>query len=239
MNIIETPKRAMLVIPHPDDGESGVGGTVAKWVNEGTHILYVICTNGDKGSSDINMTSEKLAAIRRVEQINAATILGVEEVHFLEYGAGELADNNEFLGLVVEQIRRWQPEIVMAMDPIRHLSHSHRDHRISGQIALDACFPFARDFLHFPSHSQNGLNTHKTSCALLWGTENPTDVVDIGATIDQKIQGLAAHVSQLSSDLQKIEQFAKRRAEDAASKANKDGHNVKYAEVFRRINFRQ
>ena len=64
-------------------------------------------------------------------------------------------------------------------------------------------------------------------------------MVDIGATIDQKIQGLAAHVSQLSSDLQKIEQFAKRRAEDAASKANKDGHNVKYAEVFRRINFRQ
>lgn len=239
MNIIETPKRAMLVIPHPDDGESGVGGTVAKWASEGTHILYVVCTNGDKGSSDPEMTSEKLAEIRRAEQLHAANILGVEEVHFLEYGDGELQDNIEFLELIVEQVRRWKPEVVLAMDPVRHLSHSHRDHRISGQIALDACFPFARDFLHFPAHGQNDLAVHKTHSALLWGTENPTDMVDISSTVDQKIQGLAAHVSQLSSDLQRIEQFAKRRAEDAATKANNDGHNVKYAEVFRRIDFRQ
>ena len=238
MNIVETPSRAMLVIPHPDDGESGVGGTVAKWAQEGTSILYVVCTNGNKGSSDTQMTSEKLASIRRQEQLKAAETLGVQEVRFLDYGDGELIDSHDFLGLIVEQIRRWKPEIVLAMDPVRHLSHSHRDHRISGQIALDACFPFARDFLHFPQHRNNNLEPHKTGHALLWGTENPTDFVDIENTLNQKIKGLSAHVSQLSSDQQKIEQFVKRRAIDAASKAKNEGHEVQYAEVFRRIGFR-
>jgi len=86
MESIDTPERAMLVIPHPDDGESGCGGTVAKWIKEGCRFLYVVCTNGDKGSSDPEMTSERLAKIREEEQCNAAETLGVHEVVFLGDG---------------------------------------------------------------------------------------------------------------------------------------------------------
>ncbi len=239
METIETPERAMLVIPHPDDGESGAAGTTAKWTREGCRVLYVVCTNGDKGSSDPEMTSERLAAIREQEQLNAAAALGVEDVVFLGYGDGELEDTREFRGRIVEQIRRWMPDVVFAMDPMRVASHSHRDHRISGQAAMDACFPFARDILHFPEHIANGLEPHKTGSVLLWGSENPDVVVDIESTIDLKMQGLAAHESQLSTDPARIEQFAKRRAEDAARRAADHGHPYKYAELFRRINFRR
>ena len=239
METLETPERALLVIPHPDDGESGAAGTVAKWAREGTHVLYLVCTNGDKGSSDLSMTSERLAAIREQEQRNAARILGVEDVVFLGYGDGELEDTPAFRGQIVHQIRRWKPNVVMAMDPMRVSSHTHRDHRISGQAALDACFPFARDFLHYPEHMRSGLEPHKTSLILLWGSESPDTVIDIEDTLNLKMQSLAAHESQLSTDLERIEQFAKRRATDAAAKAADHGHLYRYAEVYRKISFRR
>ena len=237
METIETPHRAMLVIPHPDDGESGCGGTVAKWSRQGCEVLYVVCTNGDKGSSDPEMTSEKLAAIREKEQKNAADVLGVKEIVFLGYGDGELEDTREFRGQIVEQIRRWKPDVILAMDP-RRMGHSHRDHRISGQTALDAAFPFSRDVLHFPEHLRAGLETHKTPTILLWGSEAPDVVVDIGETVDLKMHALAAHESQLSADMTRIEGFAKRRAEAAAAEAKDHGFDFEYAEIFRKISFR-
>ena len=239
METIETPARAMLVIPHPDDGESGAAGTTATWAREGCSVLYVVCTNGDKGTSDPEMTSERLAAIRRREQLNAASVLGVEDVVFLDYGDGELEDTREFRGLIVEQIRRWKPDVVFAMDPMRVASHSHRDHRVSGQAALDACFPYARDVLHYPQHRDAGLTPHKVGSILLWGSENPDVVVDIESAIDLKMRALAAHESQLSSDWSRIEGFVRRRAEDAARRAAAHGHQYKSAEVFRRIEFRR
>jgi LmbE family N-acetylglucosaminyl deacetylase len=237
METIETPERAMLVIPHPDDGESGCGGTVAKWVREGCEVLYVVCTNGDKGSSDLEMTSERLAKIRALEQKKATEVLGVQELVMLGYGDGELEDTSIFRGQIVEQIRRFRPDVLLAMDP-RRMAHSHRDHRISGQTALDAAFPFARDVLHYPQHLASGYETHKVASVLLWGSEAPDVVVDITDTVDYKMHALAAHESQLSTDMVRIEQFAKRRAVDAAAEAADHGFKFQYAEIFRRINFR-
>jgi LmbE family N-acetylglucosaminyl deacetylase len=239
METIETPERAMLVIPHPDDGESGCAGTVAKWTREGSKVLYVVSTNGDKGTSDPEMTSPRLAAIREVEQRKAADVLGVEEVVFLGYGDGELDDTREFRGRIVEQIRRFRPDVVLAMDPVKRQSHGHRDHRISGQVALDACFPYARDRLHYPEHIAGGLETFKVRSMLLWGTESPDVAVDISDTVDLKIKALAAHESQLSSDMSRIEQFTKNRAKNAAAEAADQGIEFEFAEVYRKINFRR
>ena len=43
---------ALVVMPHPDDVESRMGGTVARWTREGKDVIYVVCTNGDKGTND-------------------------------------------------------------------------------------------------------------------------------------------------------------------------------------------
>ena len=70
----------MIFIPHPDDAESRMAGTVARWTREGRDIIYVVCTNGDKGTDDPEMEPQELARIREQEQLAAAEILGVREV---------------------------------------------------------------------------------------------------------------------------------------------------------------
>jgi LmbE family N-acetylglucosaminyl deacetylase len=73
-------ERVMVVTAHPDDPEFLAGGTIAKLAREGREITYVIVTNGNKGSGDRTITSERLAPIREQEQRGAARVLGVERV---------------------------------------------------------------------------------------------------------------------------------------------------------------
>ena len=230
--MFDRPERAMLVIPHPDDAEGGVGGTVAKWVAEGTEVVFVLCTNGDKGTSDPEMTTEKLGAIREKEQAAAAECLGVKEVIYLRYGDGELDDTAKFRGELVRAIRKHRPDVVFCTDPFRQTFYLHRDHRISGQVTLDAVFPYARDFLHYNEHIQEGLETHKVGDILMWGTEHPDTFIDITDTIDNKINALKKHASQVAGSGRDVDRFVKVNALNQGQMAN-----MPYAEGFKRIRF--
>ena len=232
--MFDRPERAMLVIPHPDDAEGGVGGTVAKWVAEGTEVVFVLCTNGDKGTSDPEMTTEKLGAIREKEQAAAAECLGVKEVIYLRYGDGELDDTAKFRGELVRAIRKHRPDVVFCTDPFRQTFYLHRDHRISGQVTLDAVFPYARDFLHYNEHIQEGLETHKVGDILMWGTEHPDTFIDITDTIDNKINALKKHASQVAGSGRDVDRFVKVNAQNQGQMAN-----MPYAEGFRRMQFRR
>ena len=46
------PKKAMVIVAHPDDIEFGSAGTVARWIKEGAEVSYVLCTSGDVGIAD-------------------------------------------------------------------------------------------------------------------------------------------------------------------------------------------
>jgi len=74
--------QVMVVTPHPDDAEFGVAGTVARWVSEQKRVIYVVCTNGDKGTSDEGVSPEDLVKTRENEQTAAANLLGVKGVIF-------------------------------------------------------------------------------------------------------------------------------------------------------------
>ena len=100
-------KRAMVVVAHPDDAEFGFGGTLAKIVKEGMQLAYVLCTSGDKGTGDPDMTSAQLAIIRQQEQRDASAIIGTTDVTFLGYGDGELESSREVIGKIVREIRRF------------------------------------------------------------------------------------------------------------------------------------
>jgi len=78
-------KIVLAVGAHPDDIDFVASGTIAKWVEEGATIYYLICTDGSRGSSDPKMTHKKLAAMRKKEQQVAAKILGVKDVFFLGF----------------------------------------------------------------------------------------------------------------------------------------------------------
>ncbi len=198
--MVTKPAQVMVITPHPDDAEFGVAGTVARWVREGREVIYVVCTNGDKGTSDANMNPEELMRIREQEQLAAAKLLGVREVIFLRHPDQTLEDTPEFRKEIVRLIRMYQPEIVVTADPYRRYIW-HRDHRITGQVVLDAVFPYARDSLSYPDLLEQGLQPHKVREVWLWASEDPNYRSDITDTFDIKVAALRCHKSQIENNL--------------------------------------
>jgi len=228
--LTEKIERVMVVTAHPDDSEFRAGGTIAKLVKEGCEVTYVIVTNGNKGSGDRTMTSERLALIREAEQRNAARTLGVARVEFLGYPDCEVEDTRELRCDVTRQIRRWRPDLVIAMNPHRsyNLGGSHRDHRITAGVALDCVYPLARDHLAFPELMPD-YEPHKVLEIHLMQWENPHLVVDISDVMDLKLKALACHASQFA-DFPAVE---KRVRERSAELGKSKGYA--YAETFDRV----
>ena len=145
----EIPQRVLVVTPHPDDAEIWCGGALAHWISRGAEVHYVLCTDGGNGTTDPNVTSQQLSAVREQEQRDAAHVLGAVQVVLLHHPDGELEDTSEFRKEIVRQIRLVRPDVVLCPEPYRRNLAWHRDHRITGQVTLDAVFPAARDHLNF------------------------------------------------------------------------------------------
>lgn len=224
------PVHAMVVTPHPDDAEYGVAGTVARWVREDKQIVYVVCTNGDKGTSDVNMEPEELAQTREKEQMAAAKVLGVREVIFLRYPDQSLEDTPEFRKSLVRLIRMYKPEVMVTADPYRRYIW-HRDHRITGQVVLDAVFPYARDCLSYPDLLKEDLHPHKVREIFLWGSEDINYQSDITETFHLKLAALRCHESQVGHiPPRELEEWLRERHEKMAQ-----GGEFRLAEAFHRV----
>lgn len=235
--MIERPQRAMVIFAHPDD-EIGCAGTIASWTRQGTEVAFVVCTNGDKGTENQDITPESLARVREREQRDAAAALGVREVVFLRYPDGELEDTREFRGRLVREIRRFRPQVVLTHAPATNSRHTHRDHRICGTATLDAIFPYARDPWHHADLTRAGFQPHKVGLALLWGGENPEEFVDISDILDVKVQAMLCHESQFGrregqNPGRQPGHFVRERAKQTGEQAG-----VSFAEGFHKITFR-
>lgn len=187
----------MVITAHPDDAEFGAAGTVARWTQEGKSAVYVVCTSGDKGTRDRSLTPDKLMTIREQEQRDACRVLGITEVVFLGYEDQTLEDTPEFRKRLVEMIRTYRPGTIISLDPYRRYLW-HRDHRIVGQVVMDAVFPFARDHMAYPDLLDRGLEPHIVKEVLFFGTDEINHYSDIEATFDRKLAALRCHHSQVS-----------------------------------------
>lgn len=228
----ETARRmtpVLVVSPHPDDAESGAGGIIARWTAEGRRVVLVVCTNGDKGTSDRTLVPERLAKIREEEQRKAADVLGISEVVFLRYPDQGLEDTADFREKIVRQIRTHRPETVVTVDPSRPYIR-HRDHYVTGRVTLDAVFPYARDHLAYPEHLLEGLEPHKVREVFLWGAETPDTFLDVTDTFETKLRALKCHESQVGDGWELREIRARNRYEEVGKKIG-----VPYAEAFKRI----
>lgn len=220
----------LVVAAHPDDAEFGVAGTVARWTREGKTVVYVVCTNGEKGTSDRNVNPEWLAQIREKEQLAAARVVGVSEVTFLHYPDQGLEDTAEFRKDIVRVIRKYRPAVVITSDPYRRYLW-HRDHRVTGQVVLDAVFPFARDHLAFPTLLDEGLEPHKVKEILFWASEDVNYRVDITDTFDLKLAALRCHESQMKElPMPDIESLLRDRG-----RSNAEGETYELAEAYHRV----
>ncbi|HLF41388.1 MAG TPA: PIG-L deacetylase family protein [Acidimicrobiia bacterium] len=236
MQVTESPASALAIYGHPDDPEISAGGTLARWARFGAVVWVVICTKGEKGSSDPAQDPEELARIRLEETDKAGQRLGLAGHFHLGYPDGELEDGRPLRNSIVELVRSLRPEVVVCPDPTavffgdRYYNHS--DHRVTGWATLDAVAPAAGNPHYFPEQLQEGLSIHQVSAVYLSGTLEPNCWVDISDDIDTKIDALFCHASQLVETGEWFREFLRERAEDAGRQIG-----VRYAEGFRRLTF--
>ena len=217
----------LIVQAHPDDADFGAAGTVARWTREGRQVHYLLCTSGDKGAADSTVSPADLARTREAEQREAARRLGVASTIFLGRHDGELEVNLPFRAEITAVIRRLRPQLLLTFDPWRPYQ-LHPDHRAAGFTALDAVIA-ARDPLYFAEQQRDGLLAHRVRECWLFATDAPDVVVDIGDTLEAKLDALSAHASQVS-DWPRIAERVRERARAAGAP-----FGVPYAETFKRL----
>src|SRR5688572_1722570 len=236
-NTWENSQKILVILAHPDDPEFFCGGTLTKWAREGHIITYLLLTSGDKGfnpSTQADMTPEKLVPIRKLEQADAAKVIGAEPPHFLDLPDGYLIPDLNLRRDVVREIRRHKPDILVTCDPQNLFAIygiNHPDHRACGQVVLDAVFPAADNIAFFPELIEEGFTPHMPKeiwCSL---TQQPNTVVDVTETWDIKMRAILEHKTQVQDVDKLIERFRARRTEESTEEF------PRYEEKFKVIKY--
>jgi LmbE family N-acetylglucosaminyl deacetylase len=226
--LAEGPDRALAVYAHPDDPEVSCGGTLARWAAAGSEVHVLVCTAGDKGSSEPTVRPADLAGRRADEMAAAAAALGLSGHHVLGHPDGEIDNSVELRGEIVGVVRRLRPYVVVCPDPTAVFFgaryFNHRDHRVVGWATLDAVCPAASSPHYFPEQGP----PHHVAAVYLSGTLEPDVWVDVSGFVDAKTEALLCHQSQLDETGEWLRQVVRQRAEEGGQVAG-----VAYAEGFR------
>jgi LmbE family N-acetylglucosaminyl deacetylase len=203
---LPTPGRALAIGAHPDDIEFGCAGTLAKWAAAGSHISYLVLTDGSKGTWDVNADQKALIERRQHEQRDAARRVGAKgEVVFLGQVDGELETTLALRGEVAFWIRALQPDVVLGHDPWRRY-RLHPDHRHAGFLTVDGIVA-ARDPFFFRDQE---FPHHRPDALLLFEADEPDHVEDVTPFVDAKLAALEAHASQFESTMGELAEFRER-----------------------------
>lgn len=133
--------KLMCILAHPDDESLGTGGILAKYAAEGVETYLVTATRGEKGwfgDPDDYPGAAALAETREAELHQAADVLGLQEVSFLDYPDGKLdqANPTEVIAKIAAHLRRVRPHIVVTFDP--YGAYGHPDHIAISQFTTAA-----------------------------------------------------------------------------------------------------
>lgn len=232
---LPAPAVVLAIGAHPDDVEFGCGGTLAKWAAHGTVVHHLVCTDGSKGTWNVNADTRALVAQRESEQRAAAAALGATgTVSFLGYVDGELEHSRTVVDRIALAIRTIRPTIVLSHDPWKRY-RLHPDHRNTGLNVCDAIVA-ARD-PHFLRHhmSEHGVTHHRPDALLLWEADEPNHIEDVSSTVDIKLAALEQHASQFESTMKAVDESGmeefrarmRRRMADLGAP-----HGVPAAEIF-------
>lgn len=207
--IFQQLDRVLVVLAHPDDIEINCGGLIARLTENGKKVRLVVVTNGGKGMKDKKGLKESTFATKRVaEQMKAGLILGVpkNENFNLQVPDGELESSVENIQQTVYHIREFKPELVITHNPQDFLINffnkggwvNHRDHRNTGQIVVDAVYPYSRDRGFFSRQFEvNKLSTHTVRKILLTDSyeKNTIKYFGIDKYMETKKKALQQHLS--------------------------------------------
>ena len=229
-------QRVLVVSAHPDDPDFGAGGSIARLVDGGADVTYVIVTDGRQGGEDPKQKDSELIAIRQKEQRAAAKVLGVKKVEFLGYRDGHLAPDLKLRRDIVRMIRKYKPDMVITHLPGRVLDGpmggSHPDHLAVGEATMAAVYPDSRNPRAFRALLKEGLEPHEVKEVWIPFWTKGDYLVDITPTLERKIEALRKHKSQVSKPGREfdLEKFMRKRHRDIGKKGG-----LGFAESFKRI----
>ena len=202
-------KTVLVFTPHPDDDLFGCGGTLALLARNQNKIFIVIYTNDNKGSFDLEMTSERLARIRKAEEEAALATLGIpkENLIWLGYDDGELeyAEPKALCGQATKLIRKYRPDVVFGVDPGEWYERWHKtDHRMAGFNTADA-IRAAEFHLYYPEHLLvDGLKPYRVPLMMFYYAASEANyTVDISDVFELKLKAASQHVSQWEPSISK------------------------------------
>lgn len=174
-------RRKVLVIgAHPDDPETGCGGTICLLTDAGHDVTCVYLTRGEAGIPGTD--GDEAARIRSQECANACEITGAKHI-FMTQVDGQTEVTLDRYKEMRELLEREKPDVVLTHWPI----DSHRDHAACGLLVLDAWRRLDRVFDLYYFEVMTGTQTQMF---------HPTHWVDISAVLDRKHEACFCHVSQ-------------------------------------------
>jgi LmbE family N-acetylglucosaminyl deacetylase len=198
-------ERVLVVSAHPDDVDFGAAGTVARWVDEGLEVAYLVVTRGDAGGFD-DTPRERMPLLREAEQRAAAKAVGVTQVEFLDgYADGTLTPSLELRRDITRVVRRFRPDRILTCSPLRRWERfagpGHPDHLAVGEAVTCVIYPDARNpFAHPELLRDEGLEPWVVREVWFHGGPNPDHAVDVTTTFARKLAALSAHVTQTSHE---------------------------------------
>ena len=142
-----------------------------------------------------------MAALRQSEQRAAAAAVGVSDVRFLGYPDGRVQPTIELRRDISRVIRDVKPSVAprpVARTTVGLHFASHPDHLATGEAAVCAVYPDARNHLPTPSYSTTRASSPGPSTKMwIMGGDNSNVAVDTTSTIERKIAALLCHKSQI------------------------------------------
>ncbi len=172
-------QRAVAVVAHPDDLEYGAASAIARWVEQGKDVRYVLVTRGEAGIDGLE--PDRCAPLRTDEQVASAAAVGVSVVEFLDHPDGLVVNGVDLRRDLTAAIRRHQPEVIIACNYRRRWGPggpwNHPDHRAVGEAIPDAVRDAANRWL-FPDAGEPWPGVRWVAFNASTEPTNATDVTD-------------------------------------------------------------
>ena len=222
----------LVLAAHPDDAELGCGGTIAKHVTLGYKVGIVDFTQGELGTRGTIQTRAQEAAA-------AAEILGISVRENLKLRDGFFRHTDDELLSVVQAIRHFQPEIVLA----NAITDRHPDHGKGAALANEACFlsGLAKIETLRAGKAQSAWRPKHLYHYIQSQLIMPDFVVDISAEWERKMQSIKAYKTQFfDPNSNEPETYISKPAflTFLQARAEEFGHaiNVRFGEGFTKSN---
>ena len=195
----QDPMKILVTGAHPDDPESGCGGTIGRFVALGYEVAILYLTRGEAGIEGVS--HENAAEIRTAESLEACKVMGARPL-FAGQIDGNTIINKEAYAKMAQIIEKETPNVVFAHWPI----DTHPDHRVNSNLVYNTWNWFRGD-------ESKAFDLYYYEVMTGEQTQNfhPTHFIDITETADMKQEATLKHVSQKAAEWfsfhQKMDEF--------------------------------